>query len=57
MLKKGPENFLLAGSSTNSPFGVFFVRQGAKNCPTMTKISSVQDTHYISVCTKSEASI
>ena len=24
MLKKSPENFSLAGSSTNSPFGVFF---------------------------------
>ena len=57
MLKKSPENFSLAGSSTNSPFGVFFVRQRAKNCPTMMKISSGQDTHYISVCTKSEASI
>ena len=57
MLKKSPENFMLAGSSTNSPVGVFFVRQRAKNCPTMTKISSGQDTHYISVFTKSEASI
>ena len=57
MLKKSPENFSLAGSSTNSPLGVFFVRQRAKNCPTMTKISSGQDTHYIIVCTKSEASI
>ena len=52
MLKKSPENFSLAGSS---PFGVFFVRQRAKNCPTMTKISSGQDTHYINMCAKSEA--
>ena len=57
MLKKSPENFSLAGSSTNFPFGVFFVRQRAKNYTTMTKISSGQDTHYISVCTKSEAFI
>ena len=34
-----------------------FVHQRAKNCPTMTKISKDQDTHNISVCTKSEASI
>ena len=47
----------LAGSSSNTPFQVFFVRQRAKNCPTMTKISKDQDTHNISVCTKSEASI
>ena len=57
MLKKSPENFSLAGSSTNSPFEVFFVRQRAKNCPTMTKINSGQDTHSMSVCIKSEASI
>ena len=57
MLIKSPENFSLAGSSTNYPFGSVFVRQRAKNCPTMTKISGGQETHYISVSTKSEASI
>ena len=36
---------------------VNFVHQRAKNCPTMTKISKDHDTHNISVCTKSEASI
>ena len=57
MYKKSPENFSLAGSSSNTPFSSVFVRQRAKNCPTMTKISKDQDTHNISVCTKSEASI
>ena len=47
----------LAGSSINSPFRVFFVHQRAKNCPSMTKINRGQDSHYLSVCTKSEASI
>ena len=53
LVQKKPENFSLAGSSTNSHFRVFLVHQRAKNCPTMTKISRGQDTHYISVCTKS----
>ena len=53
-VQKSPENFSLAGSSSNTSV---FVRQRAKNCPTMTKISRNQDTHNISVCTKSEASI
>ena len=57
MYKKSPENFSLAGSSSNTPFQVFLVRQRAKNCPPNTKISKDQDTHNISVCTKSEASI
>ena len=39
------------------PLPCVFVRQGAKNCPTMTKIIRSEETHYISVCTKSEASI
>ena len=56
-VKKSPENFSLAGSSSNTPFQVFFFRQRAKNCPTMTKISRDQDTRNISMCTKSEASI
>ena len=34
-----------------------FVCQGAKNCPTMANIRRGPDTHYISVCNKSEASI
>ena len=36
-VQKSPENFSLAGSSSNTPFQVFFVRQRAKNCPTITK--------------------
>ena len=57
MYQKSPENFSLAGSSSDTPFQVFFVRQRAQNCPIMTKISKDQDTHNESVCTKSEASI
>ena len=56
-VQKSPENFSLAGSSSNTPFQVFLSARGPKNCPTMTKISRDQDTHNISVCTKSEASI
>ena len=56
-VQKSPENFSLAGSSSNTPFEVFFVHQRAKNCPSMTKICRGQDTHYLSVCTKSESSI
>ena len=56
-VKKSPENFSLAGSSTNAPFSSVFVRQRAKNYPTIKKISRNQDTHNISVCTKSEPSI
>ena len=43
-VQKSPENFSLAGSSTNAPLSSVFVRQRAKNCPTMTKISRDQDT-------------
>ena len=50
-VQKSPENFSLA------PLSSVFVRQRAKNGPNMTKISRDQDTHNISVCTKSEASI
>ena len=57
MYKKSPEKFSLAGSSNNTPFQVFLSARGAKNCPTMTKISKDQDIHNISVCTKSEAFI
>ena len=57
MYKKSSENFSLAGSSCNTPFEVVFVHQRAKNCPSMTKICRGQDTHYLSVCTKSETSI
>ena len=42
---------------TPPPIEVFFFHQRAKNCPSMTKISRGQDTHYLRVCTKSEASI
>ena len=48
-VQKSPENFSLAGSSSNTPFQVFFVHQRAKNCPTMRKISKDQDTQNISV--------
>ena len=53
MYKKSLENFSLAGSSSNTPFQVFLSVRG----PNMTKISKDQDTHNISVCIKSEASI
>ena len=56
-VQKSPENISLAGSSSNTPFQVFLSAMRAKNCPTMTKISRDQDTHNISVCTISEASI
>ena len=48
-VQKSPENFSLAGSSTNAPFSSVFVRQRAKNYPTMIKINRDQDTHNISV--------
>ena len=57
MSKKSLENFSLAGSSINTPPSSDLVRQRAKNCPIMKKISRDQDTHNVSVCTKSEASI
>ena len=34
-----------------------FVHRKAKNCPSMTKINRGQDTRYLSVCIKSDASI
>ena len=46
----------LAGSSTNSPFWVFLSTRGQK-LPKHDKNQQGQDTHYLSVCTKSEASI
>ena len=33
MLKKSPENFLLAGSSTNFSFGVFFCPPEGQKLP------------------------
>ena len=57
ILMKLKPHVSLAGSSTNSPFRVFFVHQRSKNCPSMTKVNRGQDTHYLSVCTKSEATI
>ena len=56
MLIKSPENFSLAGSS-NYPFGVFLSARGPKIAQPWRKISGGQDTHYISVSAKSEASI
>ena len=47
----------LAGSSTNSPFRVFLSTSGPKIAQAWQKMSRGQDTHYLSVCTKSEASI
>ena len=55
MLKKSPEKFLLAGSSTNPLRSVFCPPEGQK-LPNHDE-NSGQDTHYINVCTKSEASI
>ena len=54
--KKVQKSFRWLGALLTSPSGCF-CPQRAKNCPTMTKISRGQDTHFISVCTKSEASI
>ena len=51
MSKKSPENFSLAGSSSNTPPSSVLVRQRAKNCPIMKKISRDQDTHNVSVYT------
>ena len=43
------------GALVGSPLSSVFVHPSAKNCPSMTKINRGQDTHYLSVCTKSEA--
>ena len=54
ILMKLKPHVSLAGSSTlSSVFG----HQRAKNRPSMTKVNMGQDTHYLSVCIKSEASI
>ena len=47
----------LAGSSTNSPFRVFFCPPQGQKLPKHEKINRGQDTYYLSVCTKSEASV
>ena len=59
MYKKSPENFSLAGSSSNTPFQVFLSARGPKIAQPWRKSVRIkdQDTHNISVCTKSEASI
>ena len=54
--KKVLKTFGWLGALLTPPSGCF-CPQRAKNCPTMTKISRGQDTHFISVCTKSVASI
>ena len=54
--KKVQKTFRWLGALLTPPSGCF-CPQRAKNWPTMTKISRGQDTHFISVCTKSEASI
>ena len=54
--KKVQKTFRWLGALLTPPSGCF-CPQRAKNCPTMTKISRGQDTHFISVCTKSKASI
>ena len=56
MYKKGRKTFRWLRALV-TPLSRVFVRQRSKNCPTMTKISKDQDTHNISMCTKSEASI
>ena len=55
--QKSLENFSLAGSSINTPFSSVFVRQRAKNCPTMTKLSGSQVIRYTNMSIKYEASI
>ena len=48
------KNFPVAGSSAEIPLLGFCGNQGAINGPAKTKIITVQDTCYVSVCTKSE---
>ena len=55
--KKAQKNFPLAASSAEITLSNVCGHQGAKNSPTMSKISRSQDTHYISVCTKPDNSI
>ena len=55
--RKKSENFSLVESSAEIPLPSVCGHQRAKNCPTMMKISMVQDTCYTSVCTESECSI
>ena len=57
MYKKVRKTFRWLGALVTPPFEVVFVHQRAKNCPSMTKICRGQDTHYLSVCIKSETSI
>ena len=52
-VQKSPENFSLAGSSTNAPFKCFCPAEGQK-LPNHDEISTNQDTHNMSVYTKSE---
>ena len=51
------KNFPVVGSSAEIPFLSVFGHQGAKNCPAMVKISTIQDTWSVSVCTKPEGFI
>ena len=58
MYKKSPENFSLAGSSSNTPFQVFLSGRGPKIAQPWRKSVGIKTlTKFISVCTKSEASI
>ena len=54
--KKVRKTFRWLGALLTPPLSGF-VHQRAKNYPSMTQISRDQDTHNISVCTKSEPSI
>ena len=57
ILMKLKPHVSLAGSSTNSPFRVFLSTRGPKIAQAWQKSIGVKKTHYLSVCTKSEASI
>ena len=48
-VEKSSENFPVARNSAEIPLRSVCGHQGAINCPTMTKISTVQDTCYVSV--------
>ena len=56
-VQKSPENFSLAGTSSNIPFKCFCPPEGQKLPKHDKQVNRDQDTHNISVCTKSEASI
>ena len=55
-VEKRSENFPVVVIYAEIPFPSVCGHQGTKNCPVITEISTVQDTH-VSECTKSVDSI